>query len=219
MDHGVAFSSSHGENRNQLLLVGTQGGQAEVYNVDAQVLAWSPDSRSLLIDSGREFGAIRLLDIDSRRLIDILPKLAGPQSYGDVKVSPDGRWLALTISIGSNRAQVFITPFRRQLLTRDQWNPLTDDTKYRHDIAWSLDGKLLYWFSVADGKDCIYAQRLSPSKKDPAGAPFPVYRFNGKLHVSSFYRFYMQFNANKILLPMADSSSNVWMTKLPDNLQ
>jgi hypothetical protein len=81
-----------------------------------------------------------------------------------------------------------------------------------------LDGKLLYWFSVADGKDCIYAQRLNATTKEPVGAPFAVYRFNGKQHVWSFYRFNLQLNANKILLPIADSTSNIWMTKLPDSL-
>jgi eukaryotic-like serine/threonine-protein kinase len=66
----IAFSSSDGENRN-LLLVGTQGGEAQIYNDDAQVFTWSPDSRSLLIVPGHGLAVVRLRDLDSRRLTNI----------------------------------------------------------------------------------------------------------------------------------------------------
>ena len=107
-----------------------------------------------------------------------------------------------------------VMPFRSDLIPSDQWIAVTDERLYRHDVAWSLDSNLLYWFANEDGRDCLYAQRLNVSTKRPVGAHFAVRHFHQRVRTPSFYDFYMQFHDNKLLIPLTETTSNIWIRNL-----
>ena len=57
------------------------------------------------------------------------------------------------------------------------WIEITDGVGYDGRPLWVPSGNLLYFVSYRDGFQCIYAQRLEPSSKRPAGAPMAVMPF------------------------------------------
>jgi eukaryotic-like serine/threonine-protein kinase len=179
----VAYSTFDQGKRN-LLVIGTDNRISELWHDHGQVIGWTPDSKRLLFTNyNSSFNStfnghtVSLFDPRTKQLVDIL-RFAAPHSFGDIKVSPDGVWLAASIDRGPSQGQIMVMPFRSDLIPSDQWIAVTDERLYRHDVAWSLDGNLLYWFANEDGRDCLYAQRLNVSTKRPVGAHFAVRHFH-----------------------------------------
>src|SRR5205085_5063617 len=86
--------------------------------------------------------------------------------------SPDGGWVAFTAALdNSPNKKLFISPIRAGHALRERdWIPVTDGSQVDANAAWSPDGNLLYFLSERDGFFCIWAQRLAPATKEPAGA-------------------------------------------------
>jgi hypothetical protein len=214
----VAYNTFNGARRN-LFVVGTDNIAPELLYDNGQAYGWTPDSDRLLFtnyNSSFPGHTISLVDVHSKQSVDIL-RLAAPPEFNDVKVSPDGVWMAVAITRGPSQGQIVVMPFRSDLIPSDQWIAITDDKIYRHEVAWSLDGNLLYWFANEDGRDCLYAQRLNPSTKRPEGAHFAVHHFHQRVRTLSFYDFYMQFYNDRLLIPLTETISNIWMRSLSSN--
>src|SRR4030095_1545783 len=45
---------------------------------------------------------------------------------------------------------------------------------------WSPDASVLYFLSARDGSPCLWAQRLDPATKRPAGPPLGIQHFHAK---------------------------------------
>lgn len=58
------------------------------------------------------------------------------------------------------------------------WMPVTDGSALDIRVRWSPDRNLLCFISDRGGFQCIWARRLVPRTKLPAGEPFAVYHMH-----------------------------------------
>jgi eukaryotic-like serine/threonine-protein kinase len=79
---------------------------------------------------------------------------------------------------------------------------------------WSPDGALLYFVSERDGFRCLWAQRLEPTAKTPFGPAVPAHHFHRarrSLKDVPFQYLEMGVAPDKIVLPLAERTGNIWM--------
>jgi eukaryotic-like serine/threonine-protein kinase len=171
------------------------------------VVGWTPDSKRILYWDG---SPIRYSTIDptSGQKTEFLSHPKMP--VHDVRLSPDQRWAA------------FHTPLRNSVLriapVRDgraagesEWITVIDRNLDSRRPWWSPDGNTLYFFSNLDGFTCIYAQRLTASKRNH-GEPVPVYHFHdGRLRPSVSAFLGPAFLPDSIVLAIPERSSSIWL--------
>jgi hypothetical protein len=76
---------------------------------------------------------------------------------------------------------------------------------------------MLYFVSYRDGFLCIWAIRLDPATKKPAGAPFAVYHSHGaRLSLSNcvLASIYIPVATDKLVLPLGERRGNIWLADL-----
>jgi Tol biopolymer transport system component/predicted Ser/Thr protein kinase len=195
-------------------LVPAAGGPVQRVAEGRGVWSFSPDGRKLLIFSAKTEGAVSLLDLGTREQVEIL----NAPGYGifRARFSPDGRWIAFHARNRPGRSAIFVAPFRGALVPREQWIPVTDGESYDFSVTWSADGNVLYFLSERDaGLRCIWATRLNPATKRPAGAPFPVQHF----HSATRPMVHPQTNIlglaaarDMLVFNLSDISGNIWTT-------
>ncbi|MCP5119631.1 MAG: hypothetical protein GY953_53205 [bacterium] len=205
---GVAFSPDSSEvafsrKQDAIYIVSAKGGVPRKVVAEAWgVRDWSPDGEKLLI--GR-----RVLDISTGELTELFE-----QGAHDPRVSPDGRWVAFHAFAGPDRRQIRVAPFRPDRTTPvDEGIPITDGESNEYRAAWSPDGNLLYFSSARDGHNCIWAQRLDPQTKQPAGPPFEVYGFHETTPTlaSRSHGIWLSVASDRIVFNIARISGNIWM--------
>ena len=95
------------------------------------------------------------------------------------RFSPDEQWVAFHSRPDPTTRQIFVAPFRNGVVPdRKGWIAVTDGKQMDREPFWSPDGNLLYFISERDGFRCIWAQRLDPATKKPAGPAFVVRDFH-----------------------------------------
>jgi Tol biopolymer transport system component/tRNA A-37 threonylcarbamoyl transferase component Bud32 len=131
--------------------------------------------------------------------------------------SPDERWVAFHADDPGRGTRVFIAPYRTTPTAESEWIAVTDGAVFDDAPRWSPDGNLLYYVSDADGFRCIWARRLDPVTKQPAGAPFPVKHVHGRqrsiagVDVSAFD---LAVARDKLVFNMGEIRGNIWMAEL-----
>ena len=174
----LAFASGAAGGKRSIYVSPVAGGIPEMVCEDCGLgPSFSSDGTKILYEWGipRYIG---LLEIATRQTTQLLrnPKYGLLQG----RFSPDDRWICFqrtTPSSVNNRLTV--APFRGAAeIPEFQWIPVTDGTAYDMRPRWSPDGNLIYFNSNRDGFQCLWAQRLDPVTKRPAGATINVYHFH-----------------------------------------
>ena len=141
-------------------------------------------------------------------------------------LSPDGKWLTFhTAEILTNpeprfglRRQVFIAPFTGQWMPPADWTAVTDGEALDREPTWSADGNHIYFLSDRDGFRCIWARKLEPKTKQPAGTIYPLLHLhNSRLslfHVPNTGFVSVCSVAEKLIFAMGELNGNLWMTDL-----
>ena len=81
---------------------------------------------------------------------------------------------------------------------------------------WSLDSRLLYYYSDRDGRFCVWAQHIDPHNGHPDGEPFPVWRpdkVRRSISGVSIPLMGMAIAPDRIVLSLAEISGNIWMAQ------
>ncbi|MCC6342845.1 MAG: PD40 domain-containing protein, partial [Bryobacterales bacterium] len=175
------------------------------------IYGWSPDSSRIVFYKGSpiRFHTIGLDGGISDLISD--PK----RNIHGAEMSPDGRWLAFHVPLTNIRHDLFITPLHNGQAGPDtEWIVIARD-EYRNSRPWwSADSNLLYFLSNRDGFWCIWARRLDPARKTPAGAPFEVQPFHSARGSSSSRAatFFGPAAARDFLVySLGDKTANVWV--------
>jgi Tol biopolymer transport system component len=104
--------------------VGSSGGLPQkLWNRDFYPTDWSPDSRFLLGEL--ENGEVRMLDLQTRTDTTLL-KDTGRELY-QAHLSNDANWPTF-IAVSGTHSQVYVAPFRKALVPKSDWIPVTDGT-------------------------------------------------------------------------------------------
>lgn len=146
------------------------------------------------------------------------PLLEHPtQSLYDPRFSPDGRWISFVAWTAPEKIQVFIAPYHRGAATPvAEWMPVTDDSTSLRP-TWSPDGNLLYYVSNRDSQLCIWAQRLDPATKRPAGEPFAVQHFHTvrrSWNLLGLHRLDMAIARDRLIFNQGEAAGNIWVARL-----
>ena len=133
------------------------------------------------------------------------------------RFSPDGHWLAFHARNRPGTSAIFVAPFRGlQLISDHDWIAVTDGESYDIGPYWSPNGAVLYFISERDGFRCLWAQRLDPATKRPAGAPFAMLHFHAAtqsmMHLTTNW-LGLSVAADKLVFNVGDVTGNVWLAK------
>jgi hypothetical protein len=124
-----------------------------------------------------------------------------------------GGWLFTFLSRISNN-DLYVTPLHNgQAGTDVEWIAITRDENVNQRPWWSEDGNLLYFISTRDGFRCIWAQRLDPVRKTPAGSPFEVYPFHSvrRSIPPGTAGFGPAVSRDFLIYSITDNTANVWV--------
>jgi hypothetical protein len=127
----------------------------------------------------------------------------------DARLSPNQRWIVFHTPVRNSILR--IAPVRNgRAADEGEWITVADRGVDNSRAWWSPDGNLLYFFSTLDGFWCIYGQRLAPATKKIVGEPFEVYHSDGRLRPRPS-AFSGPANPSRLILSVAERSSNVWL--------
>jgi len=151
----IAYVSveGHGAARQYSLLVADADGAnwAIVVQSSEPIMspAWSPDARRLAyvsFEGKRSSIYIQELSTGKRKQVSAHPGINGAPGF-----SPDGRWLALTLSGNEGNLDIHVLNPATNQMRRLTRNPAIDT-----EPAWSEDGKEIYFTSDRSGGPQIY---------------------------------------------------------------
>jgi len=190
----------------------TSPGQVEMQGSD-----WSKDGRAIL-------GACRFTASD--RYSTCLVSVSSASQAGDAIVqvlasdpqrnlfnqrfSPDQRWitfLAHDLSYAST-STVYVAPS-----AGGRWRAITDGTWFDDKPRWGPDGRVLYFVSNRTGVANVWGRRFDDANGTPIGDPFPVTAFRSAqfLLTPRTVQMDIAITATRLLLPMTESRSDIWM--------
>jgi Tol biopolymer transport system component/DNA-binding winged helix-turn-helix (wHTH) protein len=186
-------------------------------HVEMQGSDWSKDGQAIL-------GACRFSQAE--RYSTCLVPLSSTTDGGDSTVrviasdptrnlynqrfSPDQRWitfLAHDLSSAST-STIYVTP-----TTGGAWRAITDGAWFDDKPRWGPDGKILYFVSNRTGIANVWGRRFDDSTGAPIGDPFPVTSFRSAqfLLTPRTVQMDIAITATRLLLPMTESRSEIWM--------
>ncbi len=174
------------------------------------IYGWSPDSSRIIFYNGNP---IRFYTITLNGGISDLISDPKRNIHG-AAISPDGRWLAFHVPLTNLHHDLYVTPLHNGQAGADvEWIAMTRDEYVNQTPWWSEDGNLLYFISNRDGFSCIWAQRLDPSRKTPAGSPFEVYPFHSvrRSIPPSTAGFGPAVARDFLIYSITDNTANVWV--------
>ena len=134
----------------------------------------------------------------------------------DASPSWDDRWLAVLVGRPNGNAAIFIASLAKTPAPESEWVAVAEDPRYLGRPRWSPDGNLLYYLSQRDDHVCVWAQRLDPATKKPAGRPFAIqhlHRMARAMYGPMAYRS-LEIAQGKMVVSLAETTGNIWMTKL-----
>jgi len=170
----------------------------------------SSDGKWLLYDK-EQMKIMAVRDMESGRTSELIR--AGAALIGRGRISPDDRWVAFNGSY-----DVFLVPFRPESAPAQQssWIPIANGESYEGHPQWSLDSRIVYYFSSRDGWFCLWAQRIAPATGRPEGEPFPAAHFHqGRISLSgvSIPMMGMAIAPDRVILSLSEMSGNIWMAQ------
>ena len=170
---------------------------------------WAPDGATILYWPW-EANRARIIERDLKSLSKTT-LVADPEYDAWLgRFSNDGRWVAFN-GAKDGRSRIYVVPFRKALVPRSEWIPVTDN-QWDDKPRFSHDDKLIFFTSNRDGFRCIWAQRLGPDMH-PAGSPFAVYHFHQRRRTlgRSTTEFQMDVGPKTIVFNQAERTGQIWL--------
>ena len=136
--------------------------------------------------------------------------------------SSDGQWIAFEscprdLRAGDKAEQIFVAPLKGSLpVSPERWIPITGLDHFDSDTAWSRDGNLLYFTSICDGSNWLWAVRLDSPTKKPVREPYAVRHFHANpCQFSSAIWPLFAVGPDRIFINPEQVQSELWMMQLP----
>jgi eukaryotic-like serine/threonine-protein kinase len=206
----VMFISSKPGGNHDLSSIDTGGGLSKSYcgTCKGQLYGdWMEGNRSFVYTSE---GGLRLLRIPSGESIELVN---GPVL--EPRGSHDGRWIVFHSFSTTTIRQVFVSPFHKGLVGREEWIPITGESGMNRNAAWAPDGRRVYFLSDRDQFRCIWAQNLDGVSKRPTGEPYAIYhshyaRFS-LLNFVSQGHISLTATQERLFFAEPEITGNIWM--------
>jgi eukaryotic-like serine/threonine-protein kinase len=173
---------------------------------------WSLDNTSMLAGYFRgPFSTIDILALHTRQRTKLLH--SDKYDVYQARFSPDGRWVLFAAGRAA-QSRLFIAPVREGApIAEKEWIAVADRDGWCNKPRWSPAGSLIYFVSRRDGYYCLWAQRVTPSAKQPAGAPFNVAHFH-QTHLSMMNvaegPLEISVAQDKIVFNLSELTGSIW---------
>lgn len=211
------------ENPKQVIFtLNTAGGSPQrVCDDCGSPTGWSPDAKHILFEPGSRIPWVGLLNLSTGKSTTVFRH----DSYElhAARFSSDHRWIAFHAKSALEPARIYVARFASgRTVPPAEWIRVTEGMGIDQNPCWSPDGNLLYFLSERDGSRCIWARRLNPITKQPAGDAFPVYHFHvarrsllmnvraDPSHIG------LSAGGDRLIFSMDEIAGNVWMMKYSD---
>jgi Tol biopolymer transport system component len=137
-----------------------------------------------------------------------------------LRLSSDERWISFHERNSEETRRIWVAPFQYgRVVPESEWIPITDGTALDRDPTWSPDGNILYWLADRQGVRGIWARKLNPATKQPAGEPFEVQMFRGTRRSMMLFPntglTRLAVARDRIVFALGEETGNIWITKLP----
>jgi eukaryotic-like serine/threonine-protein kinase len=213
----VAYASFESD-KMPTYTIGVGGGAPKkVTDGESMLQSWTPDSKSVVVRKSVTGQAQMIaVDVETGAERPVLKHSKLPVAAP--RYSRDGGWIAFQTVISSLARQIFVAPVRNGAgASENEWIPITDGSGLDRNSAWSPDGNLLYFLSERDGFRCIWAQKLEPASKRPAGAAFALAHFHqarrSLLPFSEVGEIGLSVGPDKLYFCMPELTGNIWLAK------
>ncbi len=176
---------------------------------------WAPDEGTVLfmpLPPTDAHGSVLEKDLKS---LSTTTFLDDPEyNVWNAHFSHDGRWVTFNATPRGrgDSSEVYVVPFRKAVLPRSEWIPVTVG-RGGDKPGFSGDDKLIYFSSDRDGFRCIWAQRIGPDKH-PVDAPFAVQHFHQSRRSLSNLPidvFEMVVGPKTIVFNQDELTGNIWL--------
>lgn len=183
---------------------------------------FSSDGSRVLTQTGfltHGLDRIALVELSTGKVTDVLKD---PQhNLWHPYYSWDDKWMTFMLQAGTDHQHdhLYITPVENFVPAGpERWIQLTSGDHHDDKPQLSPDGNTIYFTSNRDGFMCMWAMRLDPKTKRPAGAPFAIEHFHGsqRIHsgISTAEDLELDISKDKIVTSLDEVHSDVWMMDL-----
>lgn len=178
-----------------------------------EMAGWSPDGSRILCVRCSPGARIGVWNLGSDTAADVTDH----PDYGlwNARFSPDGNWISFNAT-KSGTSKVFVARFTGGRIPASSWIAVTDEL-WADYPRWSPDGSSMFFFSERDGFRCLWAQRLDPVTKRPAGSAIGVYHpHQARLSIGNVTigELEMSIARDKIVFNMGERTGSIWTESL-----
>ena len=217
----VAFSRRGADG---IYLTSTAGGLPRKLCDDcgprALVNHWLRDGTKLLYYSRAPGGGpgprYYTLDVRSGEHTEILRKRWRAGAVNIPEISPDGRWVAFSMSAGEG-SPIFITALGDdEQAESSPWIQITDGSQFDFKPFWSPNGNWVYFATGGQGSlQGLRGQRLNPETKHPIGEPKTIHAlFGGRYAGTRLLGGYgMSLARDQVVFSRRETTGNIWLAE------
>jgi Tol biopolymer transport system component len=175
--------------------------------------SWSPDgARLLYVNSALPARNVSCLEVGVTQGQVIVEHPEHGLFQG--QFAPDGQWIAWLEVFAANRSRVLAAPLRGcSPIAESDRRSITTGEAFDDYLAWSPDGRLLYFISDRDGFPCLWAVRLDLATRRPQGAPFSIAHFHSARRAFRHSRGGMSVARDQLVLNLTETTGNIWMAQ------
>ncbi len=220
-DGGTVVYTQDEEKGTTLFTIPSSGGIAQrLCDECGHAWSWSPSGK--IVHSNRSdfnraavFDRVAVLDPKTR---DDRILLESRHDLYQASFSPDETMLTFIQMTSLQTTQILVAPVGGTgPIPQSAWIPVTDGTQWDDKPRWSPDGNIIYFTSERDRYRCLWAQRLDPHTRRPAGAPFAVAHFHSSrrsmLNVG-LSPLELAVGPERIVFVQGEVTGNIWLAQL-----
>ncbi len=212
--YGFGSSLSHG---GKLVLYSTP-------NRDLVVMNWKDGTRKLLAKNvaSQEWSADdrRVAFATAEKEAFVIELASGTKSEivqpegirGCATFAPNEKLLACATPSVTEPREFVIVPYG--LGMRKQRTTVVSGSEVPLVYSWSPASDIFYWVAGEHNQPQIRALRVDPLTGQANGSPFTVAKIAGPLRTSLPYTTGFEIRANQVILTLAETKGNIWMTEL-----
>jgi Tol biopolymer transport system component/predicted Ser/Thr protein kinase len=180
---------------------------------DCTVRAFFSDGEEVLVARGQRLTRLDLGTGGERTVLEV-----EGVTLLDTDLSWDDAWLVVRTGEPEGRTALHVLPLRDPPVPPGEWIEVAGREEWVGPPRWSPDGRLVYYLSDRDDFACVWARRLDPATRRPAGEPFAVAHAHDtvmKMLPVQRHVWSLAVGARRLVFNAAEATGDVYTAMLP----